>query len=269
MGAAYNQCFIGSGGFCNEPRQTLGLFSVQSYFGIFGGILFLRIVQLFSGTYLCGSLAVNRRIALRGYAGTVLVQLKGMTKRLLIIDNFDSFTYNLLHYCETFPGIYCEVMRNDEVDAEYASHFDSLLFSPGPGLPKDAGNMNAIIERHHTSKKILGVCLGMQAIGEFFGARLVNGAFPMHGRISTLTVTDSSSVLFKDLPAQFSIGRYHSWMIDEKVLPEELIPTGYANDGSLQSMRHKTLPIEAVQFHPESVLTQYGKRMIENWLAAY
>src|SRR6218665_522715 len=123
-----------------------------------------------------------------------------MTRRLLIIDNFDSFTYNLLHYCETLPGIYCEVKRNDEVDAAYAGNFDSLLFSPGPGLPKDAGNMLSIIEAHHASKKILGVCLGMQALGEFFGASLVNGEFPMHGRISTLRIISPSSSLFKGLP---------------------------------------------------------------------
>lgn len=191
-----------------------------------------------------------------------------MTRRLLIVDNFDSFTYNLLHYCETFAGIYCEVKRNDEVTPEYADGFDSLLFSPGPGLPADAGNMLAIIQAHYTHKKILGVCLGMQALGEFFGASLINGEFPMHGRTSRFTVTDTDSVLFKNLPTTFTIGRYHSWMIDEKTLPAVLISTGYANDGSLQAMRHKTLPIEAVQFHPESVLTEFGRQMIKNWLRA-
>lgn len=191
-----------------------------------------------------------------------------MTRRLLIVDNFDSFTYNLLHYCETFPGIYCEVRRNDEVDPEYAAGFDSLLFSPGPGLPVDAGNMPAIIRAHHADKKMLGVCLGMQALGEFFGASLINGAFPMHGRSSVFSVADAASVLFRELPATFTIGRYHSWMIDEKTLPAELVPTGYADDGSLQSMRHRQLPIEAVQFHPESVLTEFGHRLLNNWLSA-
>lgn len=189
-----------------------------------------------------------------------------MTRRLLIVDNFDSFTYNLLHYCETFPGIYCEVKRNDEIDAPYAENFDSLLFSPGPGLPKDAGHMPGLIEAHHTTKKILGVCLGMQALGEFFGARLINGDFPLHGRTSQLKVTDPSSVLFQGLPAEFRIGRYHSWMVDEHTLPPQLLPTAYAQDGSLQAMRHATLPIEAVQFHPESVLTEHGKQMMYNWL---
>ena len=191
-----------------------------------------------------------------------------MTRRLLIVDNFDSFTYNLLHYCETFPGIYCEVKRNDEVDAAYADGFDSLLFSPGPGLPAQAGHMPALIEAQHRNKKILGVCLGMQALGEFFGARLINGEFPMHGRTSVFTAADASSVLFQNLPGQFKVGRYHSWMIDEKTLPAELLPTGYADDGSLQAMRHATLPIEAVQFHPESILTEHGFRMMQNWLAA-
>lgn len=190
-----------------------------------------------------------------------------MTKRLLIIDNFDSFTYNLLHYCETFPNIYCEVKRNDEIDIDYANSFDSLLFSPGPGLPKDAGKMPLLIDKFHASKKILGVCLGMQAIGEFFGATLINGHFPMHGRTSIFSITNES-ILFENLPPKFQIGRYHSWMIDEKTLPSKLIPTGYADDGSLQSMKHISLPIEAVQFHPESVLTEYGKEMINNWLSA-
>lgn len=190
-----------------------------------------------------------------------------MTRRLLIVDNFDSFTYNLLHYCETFAGIYCEVRRNDEIDTAYAENFDSLLFSPGPGLPKDAGLMPELIRAHHTTKKILGVCLGMQALGEFFGARLINGDFPLHGRTSRLKVYDPSSVLFKGLPSEFQIGRYHSWMVDEQTLPPQLLPTAHAQDGSLQAMRHATLPIEAVQFHPESVLTEHGVQMMHNWLA--
>lgn len=190
-----------------------------------------------------------------------------MTKRLLIIDNFDSFTYNLLHYCETFAGIYCEVKRNDEATAEYAAAFDSLLFSPGPGLPKEAGNMLDIIQTHHASKKILGVCLGMQAIGEFFGAKLMNGAFPMHGRVSRFSVSEPC-ILFQNIPNEFQIGRYHSWMIDEKTLPAEIIPIGYANDGSLQALQHISLPIHGVQFHPESILTEYGKQMMDNWLSS-
>lgn len=189
-----------------------------------------------------------------------------MTRRLLIIDNFDSFTYNLLHYCETFPGIHCEVRRNDDVSVAYAEEFDSLLFSPGPGLPADAGLMPALIAAHHAHKKILGVCLGMQALGEFFGARLVNGEFPLHGRVSRFRMTEHPSVLFEGLPAEFTVGRYHSWMVDAGTLPPEIVPTGLADDGSLQAFRHTGLPIEAVQFHPESVLTEFGREMIYNWL---
>lgn len=191
-----------------------------------------------------------------------------MTRRLLIIDNFDSFTYNLFHYCETFPGIYCEVRRNNEIDADYAAGFDSLLFSPGPGLPQDAGNMPNILKSHFTSKKILGVCLGMQAIGEFFGAKLVNGTFPMHGRTSVFTQTEIPSILFKGLPHSFQIGRYHSWMVVPESLPDELLATGFAQDGSLQALKHDHLPIEAVQFHPESILTEHGKEIIHNWLSS-
>jgi anthranilate synthase component 2 len=154
------------------------------------------------------------------------------------------------------------------VDAQYAALFDSILFSPGPGLPQDAGNMNNIIKANYTTKKILGVCLGMQALGEFFGAKLINGNFPMHGRISSFSVFDPYSVLFNGLPSSFSIGRYHSWMIDPKTLPAGLVPTGYAADGSLQSMRHSEYRIEAVQFHPESILTDYGQQILYNWLEA-
>lgn len=191
-----------------------------------------------------------------------------MTRRLLIVDNFDSFTHNLFHYCETFPGIYCEVRRNNDIPAGYADTFDSLLFSPGPGLPADAGDMPALIRTYHSSKKILGVCLGMQALGEFAGAGLINAEFPMHGRSSLFQICDPSSVLFKGLPDRFRIGRYHSWSVDEKTLPAGWIPTGHADDGSLQAMRHAVLPIEAVQFHPESVLTEFGHEIIRNWLSA-
>lgn len=191
-----------------------------------------------------------------------------MTRRLLIVDNFDSFTYNLYHYCETFPGIHCEVKRNDEVDASYAAGFDSILFSPGPGLPKDAGNMNAILEAYWQHKKMLGVCLGMQAIGEFFGASLINGDFPMHGRTSVFEQHDNESPLFTGLPKQFNIGRYHSWMINPETLPAQLLPCGYAmDDQSLQAIRHESLPIFAVQFHPESIMTEFGKEMMYNWLS--
>lgn len=189
-----------------------------------------------------------------------------MTEKLLILDNFDSLTYNLLHYCEAFPGIYCEVRRNNEVDAAYCEQFDSLLLSPGPGLPADAGNMMAILGAHAHHKKIWGVCLGMQAIGEHFGAGLVNGAFPMHGRISNLNITDTESVLYRNIPSSIKVGRYHSWMIDSTTLPDTLIPTAWADDGSLQSIRHLHLPIEGVQYHPESILTEFGRTMVYNWL---
>jgi anthranilate synthase component 2 len=191
-----------------------------------------------------------------------------MTHRLLIVDNYDSFTYNLFHYCETFPGIYVEVVRNDETDSDYASSFDSILFSPGPGLPSGAGNMNRIIADFYQTKKMLGVCLGMQALAEFFGAALVNLPFPMHGRASGFTLCDHQSVLFRGLPGRFTVGRYHSWAVDAETLPSDWIPVGYADDGSLQAMRHVSLPIEAVQFHPESVLTEFGHEMITNWLNA-
>ncbi len=189
-----------------------------------------------------------------------------MTRRLLIIDNYDSFTYNLLHYCETFPGIYVEVSRNDEVDIHYASGFDSLLFSPGPGLPADAGMMPELIARFFDSRKILGVCLGMQAIGEFFGARLVNAEFPMHGRVSECRLTEVSSLLFEGIPSPFPVGRYHSWSIDPATLPVELEALAFADDGTLQAIQHKHSPVYGVQFHPESVMTPHGKQILFNWL---
>jgi anthranilate synthase component 2 len=189
-----------------------------------------------------------------------------MTRRLLIVDNYDSFTYNLFHYCETFPGVYAEVKRNDEITVSYAESFDSLLFSPGPGLPHAAGIMPELIARFYDSKKILGVCLGMQAIGEFFGARLLNAEFPMHGRASQCRLTDIESALFEGVSSPFMVGRYHSWSLDPFTLPEGLQALAFADDGTLQAVQHTKFPVFGVQFHPESVMTPMGKHMIFNWL---
>ena len=189
-----------------------------------------------------------------------------MTRRLLILDNYDSFTYNLFHYCETFQGIYVEVKRNDEVETAYAADFDSILFSPGPGLPAHAGIMPEMLTRWHESRKMLGVCLGMQALGEFFGARLLNSDFPMHGRVSTCRLTEVNSPLFDDIPDAFSVGRYHSWSVDAQSLPLDLQALAFAEDGSLQAMQHSHLPLYGVQFHPESVMTPHGKQILFNWL---
>jgi anthranilate synthase component 2 len=189
-----------------------------------------------------------------------------MTHRLLILDNYDSFTYNLLHYCETFPGIYAEVKRNDEVSADYAAGFDSILFSPGPGLPSHAGIMPDLISRWHASRKMLGVCLGMQALGEFFGARLINSDFPMHGRVSECRLSEVGSPLFAGIPEVFPVGRYHSWSVDAHSLSSDLQALAFAQDGSLQAMQHKHLPLYGVQFHPESIMTPHGKQLVFNWL---
>jgi anthranilate synthase component 2 len=185
---------------------------------------------------------------------------------LLIIDNFDSFTYNLQHYAEQF----CDsvtVKRNDEFSIEEIDDFDAFIISPGPGLPKDAGITMEAIRTYAKSKKILGVCLGHQAIAEAFGAKLRNLDKPLHGVAIKTQTTDIEDAIFTDIPNNFYTARYHSWVVDK----ESISRTGLniiATDtfGQVQSLKHKSYNLRSVQFHPESVLTEYGLKMVENWI---
>ena len=151
---------------------------------------------------------------------------------------------------------------------EDVAEFDKILLSPGPGIPSEAGLLLDVIRTYSSQKSILGVCLGMQAIGEVFGGELYNLSRPLHGRATEMNVTDKSETLFSGLPERFKIGRYHSWAVSREGFPEVLQVTANDVDGVIMALKHKTLDVKGVQFHPESVLTEYGKEMIENWLTA-
>jgi anthranilate synthase component II len=185
-------------------------------------------------------------------------------KHILIIDNYDSFTYNLVHYLEDLNAK-VTVYRNDEFDIDELKKFDKILLSPGPGIPKEAGLLLDVIKKYASSKSILGICLGQQAIGEVFGGNLVNLEKVYHGVSSKVKVTKDDS-LFNDLPAEFEVGRYHSWVINPDDFPEDLEITSVDENGEIMSIRHKNFDIKGVQFHPESILTPNGKKILENWL---
>lgn len=184
-------------------------------------------------------------------------------KKIFVIDNYDSFTYNLVHYLEEL-GCEVTVKRNDQFELDELENYPLLLLSPGPGIPDESGLLKAAIERYAPSKKILGVCLGQQAIGEVFGGKLINLDKVYHGIATPVNVTQED-VLFKDLPKNFEVGRYHSWVV-QTPLPNELEATSVDDEGQLMSLRHKTYDVRAVQYHPESVLTPYGKKILENWI---
>ncbi len=185
-------------------------------------------------------------------------------KKILVIDNYDSFTYNLVHYLEDLD---CEVTvyRNDEFDIDEISHFDKILLSPGPGIPDEAGLLKAVIAKYAPTKSILGVCLGQQAIGEVFGGTLSNLDKVYHGVASMVKTSVNDELLFEGLGNEFEVGRYHSWVVDTS-LPDVLEATSFDENGQVMSLRHKTFDVRGVQFHPESVLTPNGKKILENWL---
>ncbi|MDB5002169.1 MAG: Anthranilate synthase component 2 [Mucilaginibacter sp.] len=186
--------------------------------------------------------------------------------KILIIDNYDSFTYNLVHLVNEI-GLQCEVWRNDKFNIDDVDAFDKIILSPGPGIPSEAGLLLDVIAKYAPSKSIFGVCLGQQAIAEVFGGKLYNLKQPMHGIATPITVTDDSEKLFAGLPHQFKVGRYHSWVVDEKSIPEVLTVTAVDEvDNSAMAIRHKQYDVRGVQFHPESILTEYGKEMLQNWL---
>ncbi len=187
--------------------------------------------------------------------------------RILIIDNFDSFTYNLVHYLE--PLVYeVAIVRTDMVKEADIHNADAIVISPGPGLPSDYPQLKKIIYKYSSLKPILGICLGQQAIAETFGGSLINLPQVWHG-ISRETQVVEDDILFKGLPKSFPTGRYHSWVVDEKTLPDEFIITSRDVEGYIMSLSHKSLPLKSVQFHPESVLTPNGKEMLKNWVDYY
>lgn len=183
--------------------------------------------------------------------------------KVLVIDNYDSFTYNLVHYLE---DLNCDVtvVRNDKLELEDVEPFDKIVLSPGPGIPDEAGLLKDIIKEYAPSKSILGVCLGQQAIGEVFGGRLINLDEVYHGVATNVSVTVDDD-LFKGLGKKIEVGRYHSWVVDPN-LPDELEATSFDENGQVMSLRHKVYDVKGVQFHPESVLTPKGKQILKNWL---
>jgi anthranilate synthase component 2 len=185
-------------------------------------------------------------------------------KKILVIDNYDSFVYNLVHYLEELD---CEVtvIRNDQLELEDVEKYDKILLSPGPGIPSEAGLLKPIIEKYASSKSILGVCLGQQAIGEVFGGTLGNLESVYHGIATTIDLCVDDESLFKDLPKTMKVGRYHSWVV-LKELPDSLEATSYDEKGQIMSLRHRQFDVRGVQFHPESVLTPDGEKMIQNWV---
>jgi anthranilate synthase component 2 len=184
-------------------------------------------------------------------------------EKILVIDNYDSFTYNLVHYLEDLD---CEVVvkRNDQLTLDEVDAFEKIVLSPGPGIPDEAGLLKEIIATYAPTKRIFGVCLGQQAIGEVFGGSLVNLEKVYHGVATSIKITKDDD-LFKGIPEEIEVGRYHSWVVHPD-LPENLEATSFDENGQVMSLRHKEFDVCAVQFHPESVLTPHGKQILGNWL---
>lgn len=189
--------------------------------------------------------------------------MKGM--KILVIDNYDSFTYNLVYIIRQLGyGSQMHIVRNDKIGLDVVNDFDKILLSPGPGIPSEAGIMPELLKQYSSTKDILGVCLGHQAIGEAFGSGLTNLSEVVHGLASEVTVQED--LLFQGLPTKFNVGRYHSWVIDEQTLPSCLQITARTPDGQIMAVRHESYQVRGVQFHPESILTEYGEEMMRNWL---
>lgn len=185
---------------------------------------------------------------------------------ILVIDNYDSFTFNLVHLLNE-TGHEATVWRNDKFELEDVDKFDKILLSPGPGIPSESGLLLDVIRTYAPTKSILGICLGLQAIAEVFGGELYNLTRPVHGRATDIDVLDKDEKLFNGCPQVFKVGRYHSWAVINKNIPSDIVVTATDSDGVIMALRHKTLDVRAVQFHPESVLTENGKLMISNWLS--
>jgi anthranilate synthase component 2 len=185
---------------------------------------------------------------------------------ILILDNYDSFTYNLVHMLEQFDGVQLDVIRNDKISVADVATYDKIVLSPGPGLPAEAGIMQALIKEYAATKPILGVCLGHQGIAEVFGGSLINMEKVMHGVATPVHVIEKAESLFKGLPETFLVGRYHSWSVDSMLLPEVFKITAVDDNNTVMAISHVKYPLKGVQFHPESILTENGMQMMENWL---
>lgn len=184
----------------------------------------------------------------------------------MVLDNYDSFTYNLVHILKELTRGPVDVYRNDEIGLDYIGKYDKIVISPGPGVPDQAGITKKMIRHFAPAKSILGVCLGCQAIAEVFGGNLINLDKVYHGVETNINVMDEADRIFREIPANFTAGRYHSWVVSEENLPSGLKITAKDDEGMIMAITHLTYDVKGVQFHPESVLTKYGKQIMLNWL---
>ena len=194
--------------------------------------------------------------------------------KILVFDNYDSFTYNLVHLVEKITHEKVEVHRNDQIPMEKVKEYDKIILSPGPGIPEEAGLLLPLIKEYASSKSILGVCLGHQAIGQAFGGELINLSSVFHGVATPVKVksdpalggTKVKSFLFEGLPEELEVGRYHSWVVSKENFPNDLEITAEDETGMIMGLQHKTYDVQGVQFHPESILTPMGEEIMKNWL---
>lgn len=186
--------------------------------------------------------------------------------KILVLDNYDSFTYNLVHILNELTKGTIDVFRNDEITLKEIDKYDKVLISPGPGVPDQAGITKEMIAHYAPSKSILGVCLGCQAIAEVFGGSLINLDTVYHGVETKIIVIDNNEKLFTDIPLTFTAGRYHSWVVSGKGLPPEMKITATDEEGSIMALSHRLFDVRGVQFHPESIMTRVGKQILQNWL---
>lgn len=186
--------------------------------------------------------------------------------KVLVIDNYDSFTFNLVHMLESIPDVAVTVIRNDRIYIDDVNQYSKIVISPGPGLPEDAGIIQDVIKVYAAQKSILGVCLGHQAIVQVFGGKLMNLNRVFHGVATDIFLTEPKDPLFEELPEKFKAGRYHSWIAESDTFPEALQVIATDIDGGIMAIKHKTHDIRGIQFHPESILTEYGNLIINNWV---
>lgn len=189
-----------------------------------------------------------------------------MNPRILVFDNYDSFTYNLVHLVEKILTTKVDVYRNDKIALEAVAAYDKIILSPGPGIPEEAGLLLPLIKAYAASKSILGVCLGHQAIAEAFGGQLHNLSQVFHGVATPVQILNPNAPLFNNMAPTITVGRYHSWIVSETDFPSELEITARDEAGSIMALQHKTYDVQGVQFHPESVLTPDGETILRNWL---
>jgi anthranilate synthase component 2 len=189
--------------------------------------------------------------------------------KILIFDNYDSFTYNLVHLVEKIIHEKVDVFRNDKIELEKVKEYDKIILSPGPGIPNEAGLLLPLIKEYASTKSILGVCLGHQAIGEAFGGTLINLSTVFHGVATDCQLSIANCELFRGLPKKITIGRYHSWIVSEENFPSELEITARDENNYIMALQHKTFDVQGLQFHPESILTPDGEKIMRNWLSPH